>query len=82
MWLNDVLIYHNQMAPPRWMPEVRHFDSDRLQEGRYRLVVQNRGTGERHEHEFAAADTRHIVVFDRLSQPMVIRTFPHRVAYR
>lgn len=82
LWLNDELIYHNDIEGTRWMPEVRHFESPPLRDGQYRIAALNTTTGERLEHEFNAEDTKHIVIFDRRTQPMTIRTFHYRVPYR
>ncbi len=82
IWLNETLVYHHEIAPPHWMPAVRHFVSRPLNEGDHVVRVRNMTTGDAQRHAFSADATRHIVIFDRPTQPLTIRTFPHHVQYR
>ncbi len=80
LWINDTLIYHNEVARPRWIPHNRTFHSVRLKPGRYRLRVREMKSGKEPTHTFDAGETGEIIIYSKLQKdPLLIRSFPHAV---
>jgi hypothetical protein len=79
IWLDDVLIYHNDIERPGWIPHNRTFETASPKPGKHKLRVRDTATGEEANCEFQSAKTREIIIYSMGNKPLKIRAFSDEV---
>ncbi|MEO8351161.1 MAG: hypothetical protein ABI680_05480 [Chthoniobacteraceae bacterium] len=79
LWLDDTLIYHNDIAQPGWIPHNRTFESAIPKSGRHKLLVRNTITGAEATCAFDTPKTREVIIYSIPNKPLEIRAFHFHV---